>query len=251
MTALTTRPSDLRVHDEPVTRPKRLARIAGVLYLTLAILGGLAQLYVRPRAIVPGDAAATAANVATDTRLFQWFFAGELVSITAFLLVAMALYRLLRHVNPQVAAAMVIFVAVAAAVMSLNMLNHYAALTLATNTGYIELLGAGAADAWVLLFLELHNVGWLIASTFFALWLLPLGYLAYRSGYFPRTLSVLLMFGCFSYLAEALPRMLFVHMPVAVEMAIAAPAGLAELWMIAYLLIRGVKTPTDSTLPTT
>jgi hypothetical protein len=95
MTALTTRPSDRRVHDERVPRPKRLARIAGVLYLTLAILGGLPQLYVRPRAIVPGDTAATAANVAADSSLFQWFFAGELVSITAFLLVAMALYRLL------------------------------------------------------------------------------------------------------------------------------------------------------------
>lgn len=61
MTALTTPPSDLRVHDEPVTRPKRLARIAGGLYLLLAVLGGLAQLYVRPRAVVPADPAATAA----------------------------------------------------------------------------------------------------------------------------------------------------------------------------------------------
>lgn len=125
MTALTTPPSDLRVHDEPVTRPKRLARIAGGLYLLLAVLGGLAQLYVRPRAVVPADPAATAANVAADTSLFQLFFAGELVSITAFLLVAMVLYRLLKHVDRDVAAAMVTFVAVAAAIMSLNMLNHY------------------------------------------------------------------------------------------------------------------------------
>lgn len=104
MTALTTPPSDLRVHDEPVTRPKRLARIAGGLYLLLAVLGGLAQLYVRPRAVVPADPAATAANVAADTSLLQLFFAGELVSITAFLLVAMVLYRLLKHVDRDVAA---------------------------------------------------------------------------------------------------------------------------------------------------
>ena len=47
-----------------MTSPRRLARIAGLCYLVVAIFGGFAHLYVRARVYVPGDAATTAANVA-------------------------------------------------------------------------------------------------------------------------------------------------------------------------------------------
>ena len=47
---------------------------------------------------------------------------------TCFLLTAMALYLLLRHVNRLVAAAMVTLVAVSVAIMCLNLLNQLVAL---------------------------------------------------------------------------------------------------------------------------
>lgn len=43
--------------------PSGLARLAGLLYLILAACGGWAELAVRSSIRVPGDAAATAANV--------------------------------------------------------------------------------------------------------------------------------------------------------------------------------------------
>ena len=43
-----------------MTEPKRLARIAGALYLLMFVLGGIAHLGVRADIRVPGDAAATA-----------------------------------------------------------------------------------------------------------------------------------------------------------------------------------------------
>jgi hypothetical protein len=45
-----------------------------------------------------------------------------------------------------------------------------------------------------------HN-GYLIASLFFGLWLLPLGYLVIKSGYFPKPLGVLLIIGGIAYTA--------------------------------------------------
>jgi hypothetical protein len=76
----------------------------------------------------------------------------------------------------------------------------------ATDGSFAATFGPDGSDALVLMFLDLHSNGYLIAQVFFGLWLLPLGYLAYISGYFPRALGVLLMVGCFSYLADLLAR---------------------------------------------
>ena len=52
-----------------VTSPKRLARIAGVLYLFVAIFGGFAEGFVDPKMYVAGNAAAAAGNVVANTGL--------------------------------------------------------------------------------------------------------------------------------------------------------------------------------------
>jgi hypothetical protein len=54
------------------------------------------------------------------------------------------------------------------------------------------------SNALVLL-LDTQHYGYLIAQIFFGLWLVPLGYLAYKSGSFPRALGVLLVVagGCY------------------------------------------------------
>jgi len=46
-----------------MTSEKKLARIAGSLYLIVAVLGGFAELSVRSSIVTPGDAAATADNI--------------------------------------------------------------------------------------------------------------------------------------------------------------------------------------------
>jgi hypothetical protein len=46
-----------------MTSEKGLARIAGLLYLIVAVCGGFSELYVRSSVNVPGDAAATADNI--------------------------------------------------------------------------------------------------------------------------------------------------------------------------------------------
>ena len=51
-----------------MTSPKRVARLAGVFYLLMALGSGFAELYVRSRLIESGDAAATAGiSASADT----------------------------------------------------------------------------------------------------------------------------------------------------------------------------------------
>jgi hypothetical protein len=160
----------------------------------------------------------------------------------------MVLYRLLRHVDRQVAAAMVTFLAIAIAIATANMINHLAAVVIAADPTLAAALGVQGSEGLMLLFLELHEVGYVIGEIFFGLWLLPLGYLALKSGWFPRPLAVLLMVGCFAYLTIAFTVPLFTRVPQIV-FAIALPAGVAQFWMIGYLLTRGVNTE-DRQLPT-
>ena len=201
---------------------------------TTMLEGQISELVVRDTLIEAGNAAATADNIARSAGLFRIAFASDLVNITFFVLAALALYALLRTIDAQVAVAMVVLNAVAAAIMSVNMINHFAALRIAT--------GAGESDALVMLFVDMHSNGYAIAQIFFGLWLLPLGYLVYKSGFLPRMLGVALMVGAFSYQAELLAGFLFPGLDEDLLLAIAMPAAIAEVTLFIWLLAKGIKT---------
>lgn len=221
---------------QPPTKPTTLARSAGIAYL-LMFLGAWAHLGVRAGIHVPGDAATTAQNLAADATMFRLAVAADITMATAFVVVGVLLFRLLRHVNWPAAGALVVFVAVGAGMMLSNLLLHQAALLVATDTTYETL----RSDELVLLLLDLHQVGYTLAGIFFGLWLLPLSYLAYRSGLFPRSLSVLLAVAGGSWIVDTLAAFLFPDLPAVVHTILTAPT-FAEFWLFAYLLTKGVRT---------
>lgn len=219
----------------------RLARLAGALYLILAAAGGFSELYVRVSARIPGDSAATAERIRAAGTLFGVALVTDLVSITCFLLLAFVLYLLLSPVNSKIAATLVIFVAIAVAIMSLNMINHAGALAMARDPTYATALGVESTDALALLFLDLHRQGHLIAQIFFGLWLLPLGYLVYKSGYFPRVLGIMLMIGCFGYLGDLVAISFSPGLESSLSPYLGLPAGLAEIAFLLWLLVKGAR----------
>ena len=82
----------------------------------------------------------------------------------------------------------------------------------------------------------------------FGLWLVPLGYLVYRSGYFPQALGVLLTIGAVGYLVDLFAHFLAPGVAESIEAVVVAPAAVAELWFVAYLLARGVRAPEPKAL---
>lgn len=103
-----------------VKSPKRLARIAGVLYLLVGIFGGFAEGFVDPKVYVAGNAATTAGNVVANSGLVRLGVVAHLLDGTFFVFLAMSLYVLLRHVNKNVARAMLVLVALATGIICLN-----------------------------------------------------------------------------------------------------------------------------------
>ena len=159
------------------------------------------------------------------------------------LLVAMALCLLFQHVSKNVARAIVVFASISVAIQCLNLAPYLAALSLATDPAYVTALSPAGANALVLLMMDLQHSGFLIAQVFFGLWLLPMGYLAYTSGMFPKALGVLLMIACCSYLVHLPFVFLWPELGTTLTPFVAIPTTLAEAWMVLYLLIRGVKDP--------
>ena len=222
---------------------RKLARTAGALYLVLAAAGGFSQLYVRSSVSVPGDARATAANVVEHAMLMRMGLITDLLNITLFLLVALVMYAILKPVNDRVALAMVALNAVAVAVMSLNMLNHLGALLVATESGYTTGLGSESVAALVMLLLDMHGHGYLVAQIFFGLWLLPLGYLVYASGYFPKPLGIMLMVGSAGYIADVVVALLSPGFESSLSLFLAMPSGIAEISFLLWLLAKGAQIP--------
>jgi hypothetical protein len=223
-----------------MTHTRTLARIAGCLYLLVAVLGGFSELYVRSSLTVAGDAATTALNIAEHAMLFRVGFVTDLVAYVAFLGVGLALNVVLRPVNPQLALVMLVLNAVSVAIQALNMLNQLGALLIATDPAFTVGLSPAAAQSLVLLLLELHRHGYLIAQIFFGLYLLPLGYLVYTSGYFPKVLGVGLMLGCAGYLGEVVAIYLSPDLQSNLGLSLGMLGGLSEVAFLLWLLVMGV-----------
>jgi hypothetical protein len=222
--------------------PKRIARIAGVLYLFVGIFGGFAEGFVDPKMYVAGNATATVANVVANSALVRMGVVAHLLDGTFFVFLAMTLYNLLQHVNKGVARAMLILVALATSIICLNAVFQFEGLRVATNISYSAAFGIAGSNAIVLLLLDMQHYGTLIAQVFFGLWLIPLGYLTYKSELFHKWLGVILVAGGVCYIIDLLAAFLFPGFGQKIHGFVIIPSAIAEISMVIYLLVVGVKT---------
>ena len=227
-------------HRSLISSAKRLARVAGAVYLLIAFLSGAARLGVRAGIPVPGYAPPA------DSTAVQVSVVAAIAVATLFALVGVTLYLLLRHVDQHAAGPWVVYVAVATGMIVVNLLFHQAVLLAAT--GPLSATG-GARDSGglVALLLDMHDHGYTLAAVVFCLWLVALGHLAYQSTRYPGVLSILLIV---SLIVATVTRFLWPDLPTVVQ-TILAPPAVADLWLIAYLVTKGgIRVPANNVVPT-
>ena len=100
--------------------------------------------------------------------------------------------------------------------------------------------GATAATAQLLYIASGHL--WTIGGIFFGLWLIPMGWLALRSGWMPSVMGWILMIGGAGYVAHALLSYLLPNAGPVLDL-LTIPATVGELWMMGYLCLRGLRRP--------
>ena len=223
-------------------------RLAGWLYLLMAITGAFSVLYVPGTLIVSGDASATGANILRSETLFRVGIVSELAAAVIFIFVVTILYRLLREVNQTQASLMVILALISVTIAFVIVLSEFAALELFQGADFLSVIDKPQREAMAMLFLDLHRYGFVINGIFWGLWLFPFGLLVMRSGFFPRVLGVLLIIACFAYLSSSLTELLapgYAHVVGRVA-NLAEAAG--ELSIMFWLLIKGAN-PKPLTAP--
>ena len=222
--------------------PRAMARIAGLLYLIVVLAGIFSIAYVPSQTQVAGDAAATVAKITAHEDLFRLGIAVGLICYVAFLLLPLALYRVLASYGRTAATLMVALAAISAPLAFVNLQHKLQVLSLLGDAAYLRAFSPEALNAQVMLALQAYSHGILVSKLFWGLWLLPLGWLVFTSRALPRVLGVLLMLGCAGYVIDVFARIL---VPGFAETALAGyitlPATLGEIGTCLWLLVFGAR----------
>jgi hypothetical protein len=153
-------------------------------------------------------------------------------------------------VNKNHARLLLVLVITAVAIMFVITLNQVAALITLEGPSYLNSFSAVQLNALSMFFLDMYSHGGIIIGFFWGLWLLPFGYLAYRSGFIPKALGLLLILGCIGYVLDAT---LYVLSPGAYESVsrfTVVLVSIGEPLMILWLVIFGARLPKTKTSQT-
>ena len=208
---------------------RRDGRIAGALYLVVVATGMFCLAWV------PSQLGTGVADAAAHIGLFRAGIAAFMAMQVAFLLLPLALYRVLGDVDRRAAILMVALAAASVPIGLMALSHRMEALSLLDSTAAHA---TAAVDAAFAASLQRYGHGLRIASLFWGLWLLPFGWLVLRSARIPRVLGVLLMLGGIGYVVKVFGGLMPGFADSAFARYATLPAALGEigscLWLLAF-----------------
>ena len=224
------------------TSPQVYARIGGVLYLIIIVIGFCGEFFLRNKLVVSGDVTATANNIMASESLWRAQIAGDLIVLVCAVALTLILYVLLRPVNKNLALLAVFFNIVEFPIEAASKLCLFAALFLSGNADYLKVFEPHQLHALVKISLKLHDYGFAIDLVFFGFACLIYGCLLFRSGYFPRTLGVLMAIAGLSYLTNSFT-LILAPTYAATVLPILVLALIGESSLCLWLMVKGVNVP--------
>ena len=222
------------------TSSQTYARIGGVLYLIIIVVGIFDEAFVRNRIIVSGDATATAANIRSLESLWRFGIAAEFFLLICAVALTLIFFVLLRPVSRDLALLAVFFNLVSVAIEAAVQLYLLGALFPLGKTEYLRAFEPEQLYALASLSVKSHSYGFGVALIFFGCVCLIDGYLIFRSGYFPKTIGVLMAIAGLSYLTNSFALILAPTFANRIFPAILVPAFVGEASLCLWLLVKGV-----------
>ncbi|MEZ5779651.1 MAG: DUF4386 domain-containing protein [Paracoccaceae bacterium] len=209
-------------------------RLAGALYVVIIAAGIWSEAFVRAPLIVPGDTAATAANLAAAEGLVRLSFAADTIMALCDAGVAVLLFVLLWPVSAALALAAMVFRLIQTSTLVANLLNQQAALlVIGANEG-----AAGSAHPGpsALHLMQVQSLGYDLGLVFFGVCNIVLALIILRSGWAPRIIGWLLAGAGTVYLTGSYLRFLSPALSDGFAYAYALPL-LAETAFALWLLV--------------
>ena len=220
---------------------KKTARVAGLLYLLLVLLGPLRLIYIPDRLFVHGNAAATVNNIAAHQLLFRLGIVVDLCGAVILVFLTLAFYRLFAGVNQTLAVQVVIFGGVMPALIYfVGVVSDLGVLTFVRGADFLSVFDTPQRDALAMLLLRLRDHQNTAAEILWGVWLIPLAVLVYRSRFLPRFLGVWLVINGIAYVIISLTGVLWPQYQGKM-FGYSQPALLGEIALMLWLVIKGAK----------
>ena len=216
---------------------RQIALIAGVGLLLMTVSIILAEAVAMAGIIMEGDAAATVENILANQGRFRFGIVAHLIVILLDLVVAWALYVFLKPAKDNLSLLAAWSRLVYTIFYGVALINVYSVFQLLGNADYLSVFGASEIQAQVMLSLNAFRDTWDVGYIFFGLHLTLLGIVAYRSGFIPRFLGIILLIAGLSYLIDYFGLLLIPDLGVEISIIF----GWGELIFMLWLLIRGGK----------
>lgn len=227
-------------NDATGISPQRYARIGGVLYLIIIAAGLSGELFVRGSLVVPGNAAATAANIVQSRYLWRAGIAGDLLMHICDVGLMLVFYVLLRPVNQNLARLAILFNLVQTCVLVANKLNLLVPLFLLGDTAYMKAFTPEQLQALSHVAIRTHDYGFAFGLIYFGVECVVIGYLIVRSLYFPKALGVMMQIAGVCYVINSFALLLYPPIGTRLVPFILLPPFVAELSVALWLLVKGV-----------
>jgi hypothetical protein len=219
------------------------ARVAGFALIAITVLAIFANFFVLESLVVAGDAAETASRIAESPATFRagvvaWVLIGILDLVAALML-----YVVFRPVNRSISLLAGWFRLVYTAVFIAGMSHFLAALRLLGDAEHVGAFDAAQQQSQVMQSLDAFQDTWTIALVVIGVHLGLLGYLAYRSGFVPKWLGILLFAASASYILDNLAKIAFADYGGPVTLAVSAALAMGELVLAVWLVVRSKAVP--------
>jgi hypothetical protein len=203
--------------------------------LLMSVLAGFGNFVALKGLVATGDAARTATNIMDSEALFRLGIVSLFLVIALDVVVAWGLYRVFSPVSTSLSMLAAAFRLVFAAVFLAAVGRLLGVLRLLGNDQYLSVFGPDQLHAQALLGINAFNDLWMVGLGLFGLHLILLGYLAYRSGYAPRLLGVLIAVAGLGYLVDSFG----VVLSQGSWTAVGSFTFLGEFLLALWLVIRG------------
>lgn len=220
---------------------KRYARAAGLSYLILAITGIFGGFIAISSQVVPGDPVATANNILNAGPLYRFGVLAWVITLIFDVIVAWALFAVLRPVNAHLSLLAALFRVVYIAIHGAGVVWLANAQKLADPAAYGVSIEQSAI--WVTQALITHKTIFEVALIFFGLHLILLAWMMFKSGYMPKLIGLLLIVSGTAYIIDGTAYLIMDNYDAHAMLFVAIvsiPAIIAELALTFWLLIKGV-----------
>jgi len=197
----------------------------------------LAEAVAMAGIIVDGNAAATVNNILANQGRFRVGIVAHLTVIILDLVVAWALYVFLKPAKDSLSLLAAWSRLVYTIIYGIALVNVYSVFQLLGDAGYLSVFETPEIQAQVMLSLNAFRDTWDVGYIFFGIHLTLLGIVAYRSGFIPKVLGILLLIAGLSYLIDYFGLLLFPDLGLGLSFIF----GWGELIFMFWLLIRGGK----------